>query len=63
MKASPVTWLNWVIFWAFIASIETTTWLGFIAHVIALVFLAGSGGQLAIENVKWRMMRGQAKDI
>lgn len=54
-KAEPVKWLAWTLIFAVgtTLSISNEHW---VLATFALFFAAASGGELAIQNAKWRMI-------
>ena len=65
MKAEPLTWLCWTLAFALFAAFYEGDHGMFdrIVRAVAFFFLAASGGQLAIENAKARLLKGKVDEI
>lgn len=64
MKAEPLKWLLFTLGFAFIAAFHAVdSTYQQIFHTVILFFLAASGGQLAIENAKARLLKGDVDKI
>jgi hypothetical protein len=60
MKASPLYWMCSLVLFA----LFTTTMLfveSWIGVFIGLILTAAAGGELAIQNAKWRLLHSQSK--
>lgn len=60
MKANPLRWLLLTCIFAILSTLVTDH----VGRALSLfLLLAGSGGQLAVENAKFRLLRGKVEDI